>query len=342
MDPKPAAVDLVLEPADNRRLASLCGQFDQHLRQIERRLGVEINNRGNRFQVIGDSRAARLAGRVLERLYVDADSAAVTPEQVHLHLQQADAEAAEALVETEVVEAPGTELSIQTRHGQIRGRGPNQKRYLSSIVAHDLNFGIGPAGTGKTYLAVAAAVQALEREQISRIVLVRPAVEAGERLGFLPGDMAQKVDPYLRPLYDALYEMLGFERVSKLIERHVIEVAPLAFMRGRTLNESFIILDEAQNTTVEQMKMFLTRIGFGSTVVVTGDVTQIDLPRGTQSGLRHVIGVLKDVEGVSFTFFNAHDVVRHPLVQRIVTAYDASEKAGEKPEGDGGKGRHGA
>ena len=237
---------------------------------------------------------------------------------------QADAEAATVFAETVAAVVP--EVTIQTRHGQIRGRGPNQKRYLASIVAHDLNFGIGPAGTGKTYLAVAAAVQALEREQISRIILVRPAVEAGERLGFLPGDMAQKVDPYLRPLYDALYEMLGFERVTKLIERHVIEVAPLAFMRGRTLNESFIILDEAQNTTVEQMKMFLTRIGFGSTAVVTGDVTQVDLPRATQSGLRHVIEVLKDVEGVSFTFFNAHDVVRHPLVQRIVTAYDQHEK----------------
>ncbi|MBI5040432.1 MAG: PhoH family protein [Gammaproteobacteria bacterium] len=305
-----------------------------HLRQIERRLGVEINNRGNHFQVIGDDQSVQKAGWVLEMLYLDADTRAVTPEQVHLHLQQADAEAA-AQVDTgldtgtgiEAAEPATPELVIQTRHGQIRGRGPNQKRYLTNVVKYDLNFGIGPAGTGKTYLAVATAVQALEREQISRIVLVRPAVEAGERLGFLPGDMAQKIDPYLRPLYDALYEMLGFERVTKLIERHVIEVSPLAFMRGRTLNESFIILDEAQNTTVEQMKMFLTRIGFGSTAVVTGDVTQVDLPRATQSGLRHVIEVLKDVEGVSFTFFNAHDVVRHPLVQRIVTAYDAYEKS---------------
>ncbi len=328
MEPKPVSFDIVLEPADNRRLAGLCGQFDQHLRQIERRLGVEINNRGNRFQVIGGDVAARLAGRVLESLYKEADEGAVTPEQVHLHLSQADAEAVNAEAEPSV-----PEVVIRTRHGQIRGRGPNQRRYLASIVAHDLNFGVGPAGTGKTYLAVAAAVESLEREQVSRIVLVRPAVEAGERLGFLPGDMAQKVDPYLRPLYDALYEMLGFERVSKLIERHVIEVAPLAFMRGRTLNESFIILDEAQNTTCEQMKMFLTRIGFGSTAVVTGDVTQIDLPRGTQSGLRHVIEVLKDVDAVSFTFFNAHDVVRHPLVQRIVTAYDAYEKDNDKGKG---------
>jgi len=324
LESKPATFNLVLEPADNRRLANLCGQFDAHLRQIESRLGVEINNRGNQFQVIGDERASQLAGNVLECLYLDTDSATVTPEHVHLQLQQADAEAATS-VDVALEEAVINDVSIQTRQGQIRGRGPNQKRYLANIVAQDLNFGIGPAGTGKTYLAVAAAVQALEREEVARIVLVRPAVEAGERLGFLPGDMAQKIDPYLRPLYDALYEMLGFERVTKLIERHIIEVAPLAFMRGRTLNESFIILDEAQNTTVEQMKMFLTRIGFGSTAVVTGDVTQVDLPRSTQSGLRHVINVLKDVEGVSFTFFNAHDVVRHPLVQRIVTAYAAYE-----------------
>jgi phosphate starvation-inducible PhoH-like protein len=328
LDPQPITSDILLEPADNRRLANLCGQFDQHLRQIERRLGVEINNRGNQFHVIGADPAVRAAGKVLERLYLEADAITVTPELVHLQMQQADAEIGAPIEDPEV-----PEVSIQTRHGQIRGRGPNQKRYLASILAHDLNFGIGPAGTGKTYLAVAAAVQALEREQISRIVLVRPAVEAGERLGFLPGDMAQKVDPYLRPLYDALYEMLGFERVSKLMERHVIEVAPLAFMRGRTLNESFIILDEAQNTTLEQMKMFLTRIGFGSTAVVTGDVTQIDLPRGTPSGLRHVVDVLKDVQGISFTFFNAQDVVRHPLVQRIVTAYDAYEKLNEK-DGD--------
>jgi phosphate starvation-inducible PhoH-like protein len=218
------------------------------------------------------------------------------------------------------------EIVLSLRHGLIRGRGKNQQDYLESILTHDINFGIGPAGTGKTYLAVACAVEALENERVRRLVLVRPAVEAGERLGFLPGDLAQKIDPYLRPLYDALYEMLGFERVSKLIESNVIEVAPLAYMRGRTLNESFIILDEAQNTTIEQMKMFLTRIGFGSTVVVTGDVTQIDLPDSRQSGLRHVVKVLKDVKGISFTFFSARDVVRHPLVQRIVSAYDEYKK----------------
>lgn len=226
-------------------------------------------------------------------------------------------------------DADQQEVTIQTRKASIRGRGPNQKRYLANMLTHDINFGVGPAGTGKTYLAVACAVQALEEEQVQRLLLVRPAVEAGERLGFLPGDMAQKIDPYLRPLYDALYEMMGFERVAKLIERNIIEVAPLAFMRGRTLNDAFIILDEAQNTTVEQMKMFLTRIGFGSTAVITGDVTQIDLPSNRQSGLRHVIEVLKDVEGISFNFFNARDVVRHPLVQRIVSAYDRYSQDGE-------------
>ncbi|HEB98947.1 MAG TPA: PhoH family protein [Thiotrichales bacterium] len=314
MSSKPATYDFTLEPADNERLANLCGQFDEHLRQIEGRLGVEINNRGNRFQVIGDDDRARRAGEVIAGLYQEA-ARPLSREQVHLRLQQAEAEGDER-----VPEDAGP--AIRTRAGEIRGRGPNQRAYLARIAESDLNFGIGPAGTGKTYLAVASAVAALERERVRRLILVRPAVEAGERLGFLPGDMAQKVDPYLRPLYDALYEMLGFERVGKLIERNVIEVAPLAFMRGRTLNDSFIILDEAQNTTIEQMKMFLTRIGFGSTAVVTGDVTQIDLPRGTASGLRHVIEVLKDVEGVSFTFFNTRDVVRHPLVQRIVEAYE--------------------
>jgi phosphate starvation-inducible PhoH-like protein len=216
---------------------------------------------------------------------------------------------------------------VRTKRGVIKPRGLNQQRYMRSIQDHDINFGVGPAGTGKTYLAVACAVAALEREEVRRLILARPAVEAGEKLGFLPGDMAQKVDPYLRPLYDALYEMLGFERVAKLIERNVIEVAPLAFMRGRTLNDSFIILDEAQNTTVEQIKMFLTRVGFGSKAVVTGDITQIDLPRNKESGLRHVLEVLKDVDGISFTFFSSHDVVRHPLVQRIVAAYEAFEQS---------------
>ena len=316
----PKFQDLLLEPADNERLAELCGQLDEHLRQIERRLGVEINNRGHQFRVIGEPQAVTVAVAVLEALYRTTQDESLTPAQVHLFLQEAGAD---VLIEEE----PETdEVVIRTRRGLVRGRGPNQQRYLWNIQHHDLNFGVGPAGTGKTYLAVACAVDALETNETRRLVLVRPAVEAGERLGFLPGDMTQKIDPYLRPLYDALYEMLGFERVAKLIERNVIEVAPLAFMRGRTLNDSFVILDEAQNTTVEQMKMFLTRIGFGSTAVVTGDVTQVDLPRNVQSGLRQVLQVLKDVDGISMTFFNARDVVRHPLVQRIVNAYARFEQ----------------
>lgn len=326
LNPYPEFQELLLEPIDNERLANLCGQLDEHLRQIERRLGVEINNRGNHFRVIGNSEASGIAKTVLEALYKNTEDEPLTPARVHLFLQEAGAEAVLQEVEAEV-----EEVVIRTRRGLIRGRGPNQQRYLYNISHHDINFGVGPAGTGKTYLAVACAVDALEREQVRRLILVRPAVEAGERLGFLPGDLIQKIDPYLRPLYDALYEMLGFERVAKLIERNVIEVAPLAFMRGRTLNESFIILDEAQNTTVEQMKMFLTRIGFGSTAVITGDITQVDLPRHAQSGLRQVLEVLKDVEGISTTFFNARDVVRHPLVQRIVTAYARYEQENDGP-----------
>ena len=316
----PQTLDFTLEPADNERLANLCGQFDEHLRQIESRLGVEVNNRGNLFRVIGEERSVRAAGEVLKGLYRASVEGPLNPARVHLFLQESGVDAL-----LEPADAP-EEVVVRTKRGLIKGRGPNQQRYLHNVLNHDINFGVGPAGTGKTYLAVATAVDALERDQVRRLVLVRPAVEAGEKLGFLPGDLAQKVDPYLRPLYDALYEMLGFENVARLMERNVIEVAPLAYMRGRTLNESFIILDEAQNTTVEQMKMFLTRIGFGSTAVVTGDVTQVDLPRNQTSGLRHVLEVLKDVEGISFTFFNARDVVRHPLVQRIVRAYEEHEK----------------
>ena len=315
--------DITLEPTDNQRLANLCGAFDEHLRQVERRLGVEINNRGNAFRVHGDPTPVRAAGKIIRELYDATEEEPLTPERVHVYLQQAG-------VESSLDENAAEEVVIQTRRGTIRGRGANQQDYLRNIQTHDIVFGIGPAGTGKTYLAVACAVAAFETEQVNRVVLVRPAVEAGERLGFLPGDLAQKIDPYLRPLYDALYEMLGFERVGKLIERNVIEVAPLAYMRGRTLNESFIILDEAQNTTPEQMKMFLTRVGFGSTVVITGDVTQIDLPRGQQSGLRQVIEVLRDVQDISFTFFTAKDVVRHPLVQQIVTAYEQMESSRDK------------
>lgn len=304
--------DLVLEPVDNPRLANLCGQFDEHLKQIERRLGVQIRPRGNRFEIEGPERAVVATDRLLVALYELAGTESINPQRVHAWLQEA------GLYEDPGDVAPG---ELRTRRGVVRSRGPNQGRYIQLMRENDLCFGIGPAGTGKTYLAVASAVEALERDVVRRIVLVRPAVEAGERLGFLPGDLSQKVDPYLRPMYDALYEMLGFERVAKLIERHVIEIAPLAFMRGRTLNEAFVILDEAQNSTVEQMKMFLTRIGFGSRAVVTGDVTQTDLPAGKLSGLRQAAEVLKDVEGVGFTFFTAKDVVRHPLVQRIVEAY---------------------
>ncbi len=319
MKEQPRTIDLTLEPADNRRLANLCGQFDEHLRQLEQRLGVEINNRGNRFRVIGEPRSTETAGRLLRELYRETESHQLSPEQIHLRLQQSSLG---ALGEGAPEEKP---VVIATRRVEVSARGPNQQAYLRNILSHDINFGIGPAGTGKTWLAVACAVQALEEERVRRLVLVRPAVEAGERLGFLPGDLAQKIDPYLRPLYDALYEMLGFDKVARLVERNVIEIAPLAYMRGRTLNHAFIILDEAQNTTSEQMKMFLTRIGFGSTVVVTGDVTQVDLPDNRRSGLAHVIEVLRDVEGISFTFFTAADVVRHPLVQRIVSAYEGHE-----------------
>ncbi|MBD3669233.1 MAG: PhoH family protein [Gammaproteobacteria bacterium] len=312
--------DFTLEPSDNQRLANLCGQFDEHLRQLERRLGVEINNRGNIFSVIGDDSSVDAAREVIKGLYEETEHSALSPASVHLFLQESGVD---ALLEQAKPDRP--DVVIKTKRVLIKARGPNQQQYLHQILHEDISFGIGPAGTGKTYLAVAAAVEALENDQVRRLILTRPAVEAGERLGFLPGDLAQKIDPYLRPLYDALYEMLGFERVAKLIERNVIEVAPLAYMRGRTLNDSFIILDEAQNTTREQMKMFLTRIGFGSKAVITGDVTQVDLPRGTQSGLRHAIEVLKGTEGISFTFFKAKDVVRHPLVQRIVTAYDRHE-----------------
>ncbi len=318
--------DIVLEPADNNRLANLCGQFDEHLRQIERRLNVEIASRGNRFRITGRPGAAEVGGDVLAKLFEMTDNERLDPERVHMLLQESLMD--EADDGSPELEDAGEEATIQTRRKLIRARGANQAAYLRNIRAHDLAFGIGPAGTGKTYLAVACAVDALESEQIRRIVLVRPAVEAGERLGFLPGDLSQKVDPYLRPMYDALYDMIGAERVTRLIERNVIEIAPLAFMRGRSLNESFVILDEAQNTSVEQMKMFLTRIGFGSRAVVTGDVTQIDLPAGQRSGLRNASDVLENVEGVSFTYFSRKDVVRHHLVQRIVKAYEDYDSAG--------------
>jgi len=326
--------DFNLEPADGERLANLAGPFDEHLRQIELRLGVEIANRGSVFRLIGPKKAVDTAERVLRDLYAATDSETLTGAQINLHLSESGIDALEAEAAT------GTqEVAVKVKRGTIRGRGANQTRYLHAIATHDINFGVGPAGTGKTYLAVAMAVDALNDNRVQRLILVRPAVEAGEKLGFLPGDLTQKVDPYLRPLYDALYEMLGIEKVMKLIERNVIEIAPLAYMRGRTLNDSFVILDEAQNTTIEQMKMFLTRIGFGSVAVVTGDMTQTDLPRHVKSGLRDAIEVLQDVDGVSFTFFTAKDVVRHPLVQRIVRAYEQREAAKEASRADAGDGR---
>lgn len=314
-----------LSPYDADALAALCGQFNEHLKLIESRLAVSISNRSNHFQVSGEASLSQTVATLLQQLYADAVSGqAITPELIHLHLQQSGVEARQSAESEGAVELP--EANIRTRKALIRPRGPNQQKYVRSIWSHDINFGIGPAGTGKTYLAVACAVEALEREEIERILLVRPAVEAGEKLGFLPGDLSQKVDPYLRPLYDALYEMLGFEKVTKLIERNIIEIAPLAYMRGRTLNGAFVILDESQNTTREQMKMFLTRIGFGSTAVITGDITQVDLPKGTQSGLKHALQVLDGVKGIGFTHFSSKDVVRHPLVQHIVEAYDRFEK----------------
>jgi phosphate starvation-inducible PhoH-like protein len=314
--------ELVFEPGDNQTLANFNGQFDDNLRQIERRLGVRISSRGSRFRITGPASALQAAEHVLRGLFAQAANEPIDNQRVHIALQEALMNQNDPAVPTEAGDAG---VVMKARRLHIRPRGTNQRGYMEAIRSHDLCFGIGPAGTGKTYLAVASAVAALEEERVRRIVLVRPAVEAGERLGFLPGDMSQKVDPYLRPMYDALYEMLGFERVARLIERNIIEVAPLAFMRGRSLNESFVILDEAQNTTIEQMKMFLTRLGFGSRAVVTGDITQIDLPRHQQSGLKHASEVLKGVEGVHFTTFTAGDVVRHVLVQRIVEAYQRFE-----------------
>lgn len=316
--------DVVLEPADNNRLANLCGQFDEHLRQIERRLEVEIASRGNRFRITGKPGVAEIGGDVLLSLFEMTLKERLDPERVHVLLQETFMDdtqmKASAVANDDIV-------TIQTPRKLIRPRGLNQTNFLRSIRDHDLAIAIGPAGTGKTYLAVASAVDALENEQVKRIVLVRPAVEAGERLGFLPGDLSQKVDPYLRPMYDALYDMIGAERVTQLIERNIIEIAPLAFMRGRSLNESFVILDEAQNTSIEQMKMFLTRIGFGSCAVVTGDITQIDLRSGQMSGLKNAANVLRHVKGIAFTYFHSRDVVRHELVQRIVEAYEEDDRA---------------
>lgn len=323
VSPQSKQQNLTLEPNDARHLAMLCGQLDSHLRQIEQRLGIHISARGNQLQLSGATVNIVKGRQFLIHLYAEiCQGVPLTPESLHLQLQHAGLDHLAENSEEGAVEAIQV---IRTKRGTIKPRGKNQQAYVRMISQSDICFGVGPAGTGKTYLAVACAVEALLEERVRRILLVRPAVEAGEKLGFLPGDLSQKIDPYLRPLYDALYEMLGFETVSKYIERNIIEVAPLAFMRGRTLNNSFIILDEAQNTTREQMKMFLTRIGFGSTAVITGDVTQIDLPKGAPSGLTHVSNILGDVDGLGFTYFANKDVVRHPLVQRIVAAYDLHE-----------------
>ncbi|MEB8433484.1 PhoH family protein [Cocleimonas sp. KMM 6892] len=321
------SLSLHLEPEDNQRLTNLCGQFDQHLHQIEKHFDVIVSNRAFDFTISGLPLQIQKTINLLQELYDLTATEQLAPEKIHLFLQESNH--SEAVLDDDGKVDPNKDASvtatIRTKRGLLRGRGPNQNFYIRSIQTHDLTFGIGPAGTGKTYLAVACAVEALERDEVRRIVLVRPAVEAGEKLGFLPGDLSQKVDPYLRPMYDALYEMLGFEKVDKLIEKNVIEVAPLAYMRGRTLNDSFIIMDEAQNTTAEQMKMFLTRIGFGSTVVVTGDITQIDLPNNQRSGLKHVIDILQGVKEIRFSFFESKDVVRHSLVQRIVDLYEKYE-----------------
>ncbi len=333
MSEKPSRVvamttNISLDPNDPQRLAALCGPLDQNLKHLEKRLGVHIRNRGNQFQISGPEQRIKAAGALLSQLYRETlNNHSIEPDQVHLFLQESGVD--ELLAQEEVTpedEQGADDQMIRTGRKTIKPRGGNQTSYVSLIRQHDINFGIGPAGTGKTYLAVACAVEALETQRVNRIVLVRPAVEAGEKLGFLPGDLAQKIDPYLRPLYDALYEMMGVERVNKYIERNIIEVAPLAYMRGRTLNNAFIILDESQNTTIEQMKMFLTRIGFGSTAVITGDITQIDLPKGQKSGLVNVRNVLRGVDGISFTHFGSRDVVRHPLVQKIVEAYAAFQE----------------
>ena len=307
-----------LSPENNDALLNFCGWQSEHIAQIELKMGVEINHLGFVFSVTGLADRLVPAEQFIRDLYRTAQYETLAPDTVHMDL--------EAFGFDEVQSLDNHQVVLKLRKKALKTRNPNQAGYVTQIRENDISFGIGPAGTGKTYLAVAAAVEALENEQVRRIILTRPAVEAGEKLGFLPGDLSQKVDPYLRPLFDALFEMLGFEQVEKMIERHIIEIAPLAFMRGRTLNESFIILDEAQNTTVEQMKMFLTRIGFGAKAIITGDITQCDLPKHQKSGLRDVIEVLEGVPEIGFTFFQSQDVVRHKLVQKVVLAYDRHEK----------------
>ena len=325
----PAQAHFSIDEPDNQRLASLCGALDAHLRLIETALNVRISRRGNQFTLSGQGQEPARAASLLGRLY-HAHRHPLSPEDIQLAIIQSrhDDPADPPVTETLPPQSPDNP-TFRTRRGELQGRTPNQRKYLKNILGHDLTFGIGPAGTGKTFLAVACAIDALDRDQVERIILTRPAVEAGERLGFLPGDLTQKIDPYLRPLFDALNELMGPERVGKLIERQQIEIAPLAYMRGRTLSNAFIILDEAQNTTPEQMKMFLTRIGFGAKAVITGDISQIDLPRNIKSGLKDAKEKLRDVEGLYFHTFTSEDVVRHPLVQKIVEAYEAAEEDGQ-------------
>ncbi len=315
-------VELSFSPVDNERLANLCGALDANIKHIETALDVSIARRGETFSVNGNRDSSQIAAKALQQFYEQAEN--------HLSLEDIQLGLIEASRGSDVAVPTPDAPVLQTRRRDLHGRTPRQVQYIKQVQEYDITFGIGPAGTGKTYLGVACAVDAYERDTVKRIVLVRPAVEAGERLGFLPGDLAQKVDPYLRPLYDALYDLMGFEKVGKLFERGAIEIAPLAYMRGRTLNHSFIILDEAQNTTPEQMKMFLTRMGFGSRAVVTGDVTQIDLAKGQKSGLIEAATILADVRGIAFTHFLSEDVVRHPLVQRIVNAYETRQQREER------------
>jgi phosphate starvation-inducible protein PhoH and related proteins len=312
-------MEITLSPEDNTRLANLCGPIDENIKQIETALDVNINRRGATFAISGKKENMRMAAQLIENFYIRAKKQVIDLEDIQLGLVEVEK------LDPDEVEASSAMPTLMTRRGDLHGRTPRQVEYLKQIQDFDITFGIGPAGTGKTYLAVASAVDAMTRDRVKRIVLVRPAVEAGERLGFLPGDLNQKVDPYLRPLYDALYDLAGYDTVNKMFERNAIEVAPLAYMRGRTLNQSFIILDEAQNTTPEQMKMFLTRIGFGTKAVITGDITQIDLQRGQKSGLVEAQKILKDVKGIAMTQFLAADVVRHPLVQKIINAYERYE-----------------
>ncbi len=311
-----------LDPADNQRLQALCGELNENIHIIERHLAVEVGNRGHNFKIIGPEDSIEQAQNIIVKLY-DATKEK-TPSRIELNQFIQEAITTKKSKQKEKKDKDGIVLELSKQ--SINPRGANQRRYVKRILDNDISFGIGPAGTGKTFLAVACAVAAFEQKQVQRIILVRPAVEAGESLGFLPGDLSQKVDPYLRPIYDALYELMGVETVLKLIERNIIEIAPLAYMRGRSLNDSFIILDEGQNTTRDQMKMFLTRLGFNSKAVITGDITQVDLPRNDRSGLRHVINVLSGAQnGISFTFFDSQDVVRHPLIQKVIEAYEKHE-----------------